>query len=592
MKGSSTVTLLWRFIRESFRDKRLLALVVATIIGASLAEVASPYILGYAIDKYIEPGRWEGLPVVAGIYLGTLAAQWLFSTLRSWYIEVFSQRVLYSVRQRAFERLMEGRLDYFKDKQTGDLVSRVINDTSTVNEVFVTGLLGSLGSLLSLFGIVIAMFILNVHLTIVALLGVPPMVVASLYFGRKMREAYRETREKIAKVSSIVEESISGIEAVKSYRNEGRVLREFDAAGRETVRAYMRVAVYMGIYWPLMNILTMLSVAAVLIYGAYLVSVSAVSIGIVAAFVQYAQRFRGPINNVVSLYDSLQAAVAALERIYEVIDGVEAEERGGRKVERLTGRIEYRGVYFEYEEGRPVLRNVSFTVEPGELVAIVGETGAGKTTLVNLLMKFYRPTRGAILIDGVDIWSLDTASMRARMAYVPQETYLFPGTIMDNIRITKPGATDSEVVEVCKALGIHEFIMRLPNGYETDAGEAGKKLSMGEKQLIAIARAMLKDPDIVILDEALSSVDPKTEALVREAMRRLMRNRTSILIAHRLSMALEADKVIVLDKGEIVEMGPPRELLRRRGKFYELYKAQMESLATGVAPQAPPVTLD
>lgn len=577
MADKSSIKLLRRFLGEAFTHRRTLILVLIAIVGSSLASLASPYILGYAIDRYIVPGKWEGLPVIAGIYLGALLAQWGFSTMRTWYVQVFGQKVLYDLRNRAFQRLLQGKIDYYKDKQTGDLVSRVINDTSIVNEVFISGLLGSLGSLLSLIGIIIAMLLLNVQLTLVALATVPLMVIAAKYFGGRMRRAYRETREKIAKVSSIVEESVSGIEAIKSYRQEEHVTREFDKAGRETIRAFLKVAIYMGLFWPLMNLATIISVAAVLIYGTYLVSIAATSIGVVAAFVQYVQRFRGPINNVVSLYDSLQSALASLERIYDIIDGVESEEEGGLIIERLEGRIEYRNVYFEYEKGRPVLKNISFTVEPGESIAIVGETGAGKTTLVNLLMKFYLPTSGEILLDGIDIARINTRSLRSRIAYVPQETYLFPGTIMDNIRISKPEASDEEVVEICRTLGIHEFITRLPNGYETDAGEAGKRLSTGEKQLIAIARAMLKDPDIVILDEALSSVDPKTESLIRRAMNKLMKGRTSILIAHRLSMALEADRIIVLENGEIVEIGTPRELLERKGKFYSLYKAQMES---------------
>lgn len=575
MVKDNSMGLLKRFISEAFTHRKTLVMVIIAIIGSSIASVAAPYILGYAIDNYIVPGEWSGLPVIAGIYLGALLAQWAFATMRTWYVEVFGQKVLYDLRNRALYKLLTGRIDYYKDKKTGDLVSRVINDTNIVNDVFISGLLGSLGSLLSLIGIIIAMLLLNIRLTLVALATVPLMVIAAMYFGGRMRRAYRETREKIAKVSSIVEESVSGIEAIKSYRQERSVMKEFDRAGRETIKAFLRVAVYMGLFWPLMNLTTIISVAAVLIYGAYLVSTASASIGVVAAFVQYVQRFRGPINNVVSLYDSLQSALASLERIYEIIDGVEAEDTGEVRVEKLAGRIEYRDVYFEYEAGRPVLKNISFKVEPGETIAIVGETGAGKTTVVNLLMKFYLPTKGSILLDGMDIRRLETRSLRDRIAYVPQETYLFPGTIIDNIRISKPEASDDEVTEICRVLGIHEFIAKLPNGYGTDAGEAGKRLSTGEKQIIAIARAMLKNPDIVILDEALSSVDPKTESMIRNAMRKLMKGRTSILIAHRLSMALEADTVIVLDKGEIVEMGSPEELLKKKERFYNLYKAQM-----------------
>ncbi|MCE4627228.1 MAG: ABC transporter ATP-binding protein, partial [Desulfurococcales archaeon] len=310
MADKSSIKLLRRFLGEAFTHRRTLILVLIAIVGSSLASLASPYILGYAIDKYIVPGKWEGLPVIAGIYLGALLAQWGFSTMRTWYVQVFGQKVLYDLRNRAFQRLLQGKIDYYKDKQTGDLVSRVINDTSIVNEVFISGLLGSLGSLLSLIGIIIAMLLLNIQLTLVALATVPLMVIAAKYFGGRMRRAYRETREKIAKVSSIVEESVSGIEAIKSYRQEEHVTREFDRAGRETIRAFLKVAIYMGIFWPLMNLATIISVAAVLIYGTYLVSIAATSIGVVAAFVQYVQRFRGPINNVVSLYDSLQSALA------------------------------------------------------------------------------------------------------------------------------------------------------------------------------------------------------------------------------------------------------------------------------------------
>lgn len=575
----STWKLLRRFLSEAFTHKKLLVAVAVTIIGASIASLASPYILGIAIDKYIIPGRYGELPLIASLYLASLVAQWAFTSLRTWYIQAYGQRVLYNLRNELLDRLLRTRIGYFKDRQTGDLVSRIVNDTSIVNEVFISSMLGSIGDLISLVGIVVAMFILNVHLTLVVLLTVPLMVLIAKYFGGRMRRVYRETREKIARVSSIVEESVSGIETIKSFGREVDAEREFERASRETVKAFMRVAIYMGLFWPIMNLSTVLSIATVLVYGSYLVLQGVTSIGVVAAFVQYVQRFRGPINNVVTVYDSLQSALASLERIYEVVDGAEEESKDGLvKVESFKGEIELRRVWFEYEPGKPVIKSVSFRIRPGETVALVGHTGAGKTTLANLLMRFYDPTDGEILVDGIDVRRIDICSLREKIAYVPQETYLFPGTILDNIRVVKPDATEEEVIAVCKKLGIHDFIERLPRSYYTDAGEAGKKLSTGEKQLIAIARSMLKNPDIVILDEALSSLDIATEEVVRRAMKRLMKGRTAIIIAHRLTVALDADEVIVLEDGRVVEEGPPQELLVRRGKFYQLYTAQMGGL--------------
>ncbi len=575
---TSSMKLLRRFLSQVFSHRKLLVMVVISIIGASIASLAAPYILGIAIDKYIIPKRYDELPKIAGLYLLALMGQWLFSTMRTWYVQVFGQEVLYDLRNRALEKLLSSKIDYYKDKQVGDLVSRVINDTSTVNEVFVSGMLGSLGALISLIGIIGAMLILNVKLTLVALATVPLMVLIAKYFGGRMRRAYRDTREKIAKVSSIVEESVSGIETIKSYGREEQVKTEFKKASRETVKAYLKVAVYMGLFWPLMNLSTIISVAAVLIYGTYLVITGAATIGVVAAFTQYVQRFRGPINNVVSLYDSLQSALASLERIYNIIDGVETEDEQGITPEKFNGKIEFQHVWFEYLKDRPVLKDITFKINPGETIAIVGHTGAGKTTLVNLLMRFYDPTKGRILIDDIDLKSINRKRLRERIAYVPQETYFFPGTIMENIRIVKPNATREDVIQVCKKLGIHEYIEKLPKGYDTDAGEAGKRLSTGEKQLISLARAMLKEPDIVILDEALSSVDPATEELIRKAMKKLMEGRTSILIAHRLTMALDSDKIIVLDNGEIIEEGTPSELIEKRGQFYKLYSSQMKEI--------------
>lgn len=575
MESKSSLSLLRRFIGEALSHKKTLIIVILSIIGSALATLAPPYILGVAIDRYILAGNYTRFWVVVLLYLSSLVAQWFFATLQTFYIEVFGQKVLRDLRARLHEKVLRSSLDFFKDKSTGDLVSRIVNDTGIVNDVLVSGLLGSLGSLLSLMGIITAMFLLDVKLTLVTLTSVPLMVVVAYYFGGKMRKAYRETRQKIARISSVVEESVAGVETIRAFGREREVEKEFSNVSRETIKAYLKVAIYMGIFWPLMNITSLLSVIVVIAYGGYLAYQGAVSVGIVIAFIQYAQRFRGPINEVIGLYDSLQSALAALERIYGVLDDENIEDYTGSYVERLRGEIKFEEVWFEYEKGLPVLKGINLHISPASKVAVVGKTGAGKTTIANLIMRFYDPTEGRVLYDGLDGREISRKSLRKRIGYVPQETYLFPGTIMENILIANPKASEEDVIQVCRQLGVHDFIMRLPKGYETDAGEAGKLLSVGERQLISLARAMLKDPDIVILDEALSSVDPKTERLVQDAMLKLMEGRTSIIIAHRLSITHFVDRVIVVEDGRIVEDGHPTVLLGKKGHFYRLYVSQM-----------------
>ncbi len=575
MVNASTWMLFRKFMKEMLRYRRLLFCTILSIIGASLTTLASPYVLKIIIDEYIIPHRYSELPYIAMIYLSLLIGQWLFTTLQSYSIQLFGQRFLYSIRNQLFEKLLRLKIGFYKDKQIGDLVSRVINDTSMLNEVLVSGVLSVVGSLFTLIGIVIAMIILSPSLTLVSMISVPLMIYIAKHFGGKLRRAYRATREKIAQISSVVSESMAGIEAIKSFRREEHVMKEFEKTTRETVKSYLRVAILMGFFWPLMNISSTLSIIVVLIYGGYLGLTGAVSIGVIIAFIQYVNRFTAPINNLVSMYDSLQSAFASLERIYEILEAEDIEVDEGIVLDDLRKTIVFDHVWFEYEENRPVLKDINLVIKPGEKIVLVGHTGAGKTTLANLLLGFYRPVRGKILINGVELYRVKPSFLRKRISYVPQETYLFPGTVLDNIRIGRPDASDEEVKEICRKLGIEEFIEKLPNNYYTDAGEAGKRLSVGEKQLIAIARAMLRNPDIVILDEALSSIDPHTEEIIRRAINKLMENRTGIIIAHRLTITRDSDHIIVLEDGKIVEEGSFQELMAKKGLFYKLYTTQI-----------------
>lgn len=579
-KSKDRATLL-RFIKELLTYRKHIAIAVITIVLSTVVSLYPPYVLGLAIDTithYLQTPVQDLLNsfrFLALLYLILILIQWILQMVRGYVIELIGQKVVYSLRSSMFSKLLTVRISFYKDKFVGDLVSRVVNDTSIIVDVFVNGLLNILGDIVSLIGVFIMMVILSPTLTLASITSIPPLIVLTRYVGARMRFVHREVRGEIGSLTSIVEEVYSGIDVVKSYNREKGVVDKFTNVSLNAVKKSLKAALLSGIYWSSTGFISTLSSFVVILIGGYLALRDVVSIGTVIAFTQYVGRFTGPINSIAGMYERLQQALASLDRVYEVLDYTEVEEDKGIEVERFKGEIVFDNVWFEYEKGVPVLKNVSFHIKPGELVAIVGPTGAGKTTITNLLLKFYEPTSGKITIDGIDVRDIKRSSIRRRISYVPQEVYLFPGTIIENIRIGKPGASDEEVIEVCKKLGIHEFIERLPNGYRTDVSEGGKNLSVGERQLIAIARAMLRNPDIVILDEATSSIDPYTDELLRNAIKKLMTGRTGIIIAHRISTARSCDRVIVVNEGIVGEEGTFNELLNKRGIFYKLYQAQI-----------------
>ncbi len=571
----SSWALLRRVTRDLLRYKLHVVLIATSISAYTLTGLAAPYILGMIIDKNILGGDLASLPSSVALYLLLMLGQWGSMTVNSYGIQMIGQLYLRNLRDTVFRKLQRLLMRFYTKHRIGDLISATINDTSTLNDVLVSGMLSVIGSMISLVGVVAMMLYLSPVMTAAALVSLPVLVVIAKVFGAKLKEAHRDARKRVAEATMIVEESIAGVETIKAYGREANFLRIFSGISTETSKAYIRIARLMGLFWPSMDAAVMLSTILVLVYGAYMVSAGLMSVGMVVAFIQYVNRFSRPITQFINMYDSLQAAIAAAERIYAIVDSPEVEDEGRIELPRARGEVEFRNVTFGYDPKRPVLKDVSIHIAPGETVAIVGHTGAGKTTLVNLLMRFYEPDQGQILIDGVDIREIRLSCLRRIISYVPQETYLFPGTVLDNIRLGKPDASDEEVINVCRKLGIDEFIRRLPKGYETDAGEMGKKLSLGEKQLIAIARAMLRNPSIVVLDEALSSVDPGTEAIVRRAIKRLLKSKTGIIIAHRLTTAKEADRIIVMAEGRILEEGTHEELLRKRGAYYRLHTSNV-----------------
>jgi ATP-binding cassette subfamily B protein len=581
LEKTSDKSTIVRFIKEVLENRKYVAIAIITIVLSTIVSLYPPYVLGLVVDvinRYLQThsqdllNRFSFLSIV---YLSLILIQWFLQMVRGYVIELIGQKMVYTLRSRMFSKLLTVKMNFYKDKFAGDLVSRIVNDTTTIVDVFVNGLLNIIGDIISLIGVFIMMAILSPTLTLASIVSISPLVVLTKYVGSRMRKAHREVRKGIGGLTTIVEEVYSGIDVVKSFNREKNVVERFIDVSLNVMKKALRAAFLSGFYWSSTGFISTLSSIATLIVGGYLVQKDVVSLGIVIAFTQYVGRFTGPINNIAGMYERLQQALASMDRVYEVLDYLEVEEDKGIEVERFRREIVFDNIWFEYEKNLPVLKNVNFYIKPGELVALVGPTGAGKTTIANLLLKFYEPTAGRILIDGIDIRDIKRSCLRKRISYVPQEVYLFPGTIIDNIRVGKPDATDDEVIEVCKKLGIHEFIEKLPNGYYTDVGEAGKRLSVGERQLIAIARAMLRDPDIVILDEATSSIDPYTEELLRNAIKKLMVGRTGIIIAHRLSTARSCDRIIVISEGTINEAGSFEELINKKGMFYRLYQTQI-----------------
>jgi ATP-binding cassette, subfamily B, multidrug efflux pump len=577
-----TIRRIWDYLR---RQRAALTLTFLLVIATTLLGLLGPYLLGRAIDGYILHGDLAGLSRLLLLMLGVYAATSLCTWLQSYIMAGAAQRTVRELRNDLFAKLQVLPLRYFDTRNHGETMSRLTNDVENVNLVLSDSVTQLLSGLLSIVGVAVAMLLLNWRL---ALISVGSTVLLTFgvtrWIAPRTREGFRGQQAILGELNGLIEETVTGQRVVKASRREQSVIAQFDAANGRLRAAASRAQIFAGFMGPLMNCLSNLSLAIVAASGGWLAVIGLASVGAIAAFINYTGQFARPLNNIANLYNTIQAAVAGAERVFETLDEpVEVDAPAAASVESLRGDVVFEDVSFSYQPETPVLKHVSLRAARGQVVALVGPTGAGKTTIVNLLTRFYEIDQGRILIDGRDIRQFKKEELRRQLGIVLQDTFLFAGTVLDNIRYGRLDATDEEVIAAARLANADQFIHRLPESYATPLSERAGNLSQGQRQLLAIARAILANPSILILDEATSSVDTRTEQHLQEAMRRLMTGRTSFVIAHRLSTVRDADQILVINHGEIVERGTHTELLQREGFYGRLYAGQFRAVTASLA---------
>jgi len=565
------------------------AFAVATIVGNSVLQLAPPYLTKTVIDSYIPSGDLSGLAVIAGLYLATLFASFAFEYAQTWTMQVTGQRGMFDLRMQVFTHLQRLDLKFYDRNPVGRLMTRVTTDVDVLNELFTSGVVSIFGDLFTLFGIMAVLVWMDWRLALVAFSVLPLIALITQWFRRNVRDSYRTVRTWISRINAYLQERITGMSTVQLFRREARDFTAFDEIDRAHRDANVQSIFYYAVFYPAVELVSALAASLIIWYGGGRVMADALTLGSLVAFLQYSQRFFRPISDMSEKFNVLQGAMASSERIFALLD-TPVEVRSPESVRlkpdttTLAGAIAFENVSFAYVPGEPVLKNVSFRVEPGQRVALVGATGSGKTTIVNLLLRFYDVQEGRITIDGVDVRELDLATLRAMFGLVLQDVHLFSGTIAANVRLGHPEIDDERVRQALEAVHAWGFVTRMPAGLATPVAERGATLSVGQKQLLSFARALAFDPRILVLDEATSSVDTDTEFLIRDALKVVMRGRTTIAIAHRLSTIQDMDRILVLHKGELREAGTHQELLARRGIYHRLYQLQFKDSSSSAEP--------
>jgi len=568
---------LLQYLRPYWRSV-LLAFVVI-IIGAGVS-LAQPYLMKVAIDRHIATGQLAGLNRLAAIYLALLVISFAAEYVQTWTMQLTGQRIMFDLRMGLYGHLQRLDLKYYDRNPVGRLMTRVTSDVDVLNDLFTSGVVTVFSDVLPLVGIMALMIWMNWRLALVAFCVLPLIILVAQWFRRNVRDTYRVVRGWIARINAFLQENITGMTTVQLFRREALNFERFDEIDRKHRDANIDSIFYYAVFYPAIEAISALAAALIIWYGGMSVLAGTLTLGSLVAFLQYAQRFFRPISDLSEKFNILQSAMASSERIFKVIDEpvtIESPIRPVRRPSPAAGHIVFDNVSFAYNDEDWVLRDVTFDVRPGERVGIVGATGSGKTTLINLLLRLYDVKRGRITVDGVDIRELDLADLRGLFSLVLQDVHLFSGTIADNIRLGSTAIDDERVKRAAQAVHAEPFISRLPDGYGSAVAERGSTLSVGQKQLLSFARALAFDPRVLILDEATSSVDTETEIVIRDALHVLMAGRTTIAIAHRLSTIQDMDKILVLHKGRLREAGTHQELLAKRGIYFKLFELQYKS---------------
>ncbi|MBB15011.1 antibiotic ABC transporter ATP-binding protein [Candidatus Poribacteria bacterium] len=550
-------------------------IVLLTLISTAI-RLVSPYLTKIAIDDYIVPKQLEGFRVIAFYLLFLLAVEFLFSYLETYRLQMMGQRIMRDFRMQIFTHLQRVDMNFFDQNPVGRLMTRVMGDVSALNELYTHGIITIVANLLSIGGIMFMMLWINWQLALVTFVVLPIILVMTTVYQIYSRRAFRDQRKFRAQINAFLQESIVGMTTMQLFTREHRSFEKFGEHNLKYLNSSIRSVFYFSVFFPMIEITGSLATAVIIWYGGGQIIQNTLSFGALVAFLQYAQRLFWPIRELSEKYTIFQRAMASSERVFDLLDTqpIIKDSAYPKQLQTVNSSIEFQNVSFAYREDDYVLNDVSFRIEPGEKVAIVGATGSGKTTLINLLCRFYDIEKGQILIDGLDIQQMKLDSLRKRIGIVQQDIFLFTGTIESNINLSNTSIQPDQVVAASKEVYLDPFVQNMPNGYGSEVKEGGSGLSVGQKQLVAFARALAFDPDILILDEATSSVDTETEYLIQDALSRLMSNRTFIAIAHRLSTIQNVDKILVMHRGRVHEMGSHNQLLQKRGLYYRLYQLQ------------------